>query len=141
MDPLTPLDTLCRIILRAREYEAQTPSDYDEGEGADNVDDDEEGALSVLDDDLNDGVELELQAAFEDLGEDQLAEVIAFCWVGQGTYEASDWDEAMSEAMDEVRAGTSSAIEGLLEMPMLASVMESGMAAFELTCEGVGDVS
>ena len=24
MDPLTPLDTLCRIILRAREYEAQT---------------------------------------------------------------------------------------------------------------------
>jgi hypothetical protein len=139
MDPLTPLDTLCRIILRAREYEAQTPSDYDEGEGADNVDDDEEGALSVLDDELNDGIEEELQAAFEDLGEDQLAEVVAFCWVGQGTYEASDWDEAMSEAMDEVRAG--GAIEGLLEMPMLASVMESGMAAFDLTCEGVGDVS
>jgi hypothetical protein len=130
---------LCRIILRAREYEAQTPSDYDEGEGADNVDDDEEGALSVLDDDLNDGVEEELQAAFEDLGEDQLAEVIAFCWVGQGTYEASDWDEAMSEAMDEVRSG--GAIEGLLEMPMLASVMEAGMATFEITCEGVGDVS
>jgi hypothetical protein len=139
MDPLTPLDSLCRIILRAREYEAQTPSDYDEGEGADNVDDDEEGALSVLDDDLNDGIEEELQAAFEDLGEDQLAEVIAFCWVGQGTYDASDWDEAMSEAMDEVRAG--GAIEGLLEMPMLASVMEAGMAAFDLTCEGVGDVS
>jgi len=139
MDPLTPLDTLCRIILRAREYEAQTPSDYDEGEGADNVDDDDEGALSVLDDDLNDGVEAELQAAFEDLGEDQLAEVMAFCWVGQGTYEASDWDEATSEATDEVRAG--GAIEGLLEMPMLASVLEAGMAAFELTCEGVGDVS
>lgn len=139
MDPLTPLDTLCRIILRAREYEAQTPSDYDEGEGADNVDDDDEGALSVLDDDLNDGVEEELQAAFEDLGEDQLAEILAFCWVGQGTYEVSDWDEAMSEAMDEVRAG--GAIEGLLEMPMLASVMEAGMAAFEITCEGVGDVS
>jgi hypothetical protein len=139
MDPLTPLDTLCRIILRAREYEAQTPSDYDEGEGADNVDDDEEGALSVLDDDLNDGIEEELQAAFEDLGEDQLAEILAFCWVGQGTYEASDWEEAMSEAMDEVRAG--GAIEGLLEMPMLASVMEAGMAAFDLTCEGVGDVS
>jgi hypothetical protein len=45
----------------------------------------------------------------------------------------------MSEAMDEVRAG--GAIEGLLEMPMLASVMESGMAAFDLTCEGVGEVS
>jgi len=139
MDPLTPLDTLCRIILRAREYEAQTPSDYDEGEGADNVDDEEEGALSVLDDELNDGVEEELQAAFDDLGEDQLAEVLAFCWVGTGTYDNTDWDEAYDEAMSEVRART--AIDSLMEMPMLASVLESGMAAFELTCEGVGDLS
>ena len=95
MDPLTPLDTLCRIILRAREYEAQTATDYDGGEAADNVDDEDEGALSVLDDTINDSVEEELRAAFEDLGEDQLAEVIAFSWVGQGTYEAGDWDEAM----------------------------------------------
>src|SRR4028118_1961454 len=138
MDPLTPLDTMCRIILRAREYEAQTATDYDGGEAADNVDDEDEGALSVLDDTINDSVEEELRAAFEDLGEDQLAEVIAFCWVGQGTYEAADWDEAMEEATDEVRAGTASAIEGLLEMPMLAGVMESGMAAFDITCEGVG---
>jgi hypothetical protein len=139
MDPLTPLDTLCRIILRAREYEAQTPSDYDGGEAADNVDDDDEGALSVLDDDINDGVEEELRAALDDLGEDQLAEILAFCWVGQGTYDAGDWDEAISEANDEVRSG--GAVDELLDMPMLASVMESGMAAFELTCEGVGDVS
>ena len=139
MDPLTPLDTLCRIILRAREYEAQTPSDYDGDEAADNVDDEEEGALSVLDDDINDGVEEELRAAFDDLGEDQLAEVLAFCWVGQGTYDASDWDEALAEANDEVAAG--GVIDELLDTPMLASVMEAGMAAFDLTCEGVGDVS
>ena len=100
MDPLTPLDTLCRIILRAREYEAQTPSDYDAGEDADNVNDDQEGALSVLEDEINESVEEELRAAFDDLGEDQLAEVVAFCWVGQGTYEAADWDEAMEEATD-----------------------------------------
>ncbi len=139
MDPLTPLDTLCRIILRAREYEAQTPTDYDGGEAADNVDDDEEGALSVLDDEINDGVEEELRGAFDDLGEDQLAEVLAFCWVGQGTYDVADWDEAFGEAMDEVRSR--SAIDELMDMPMLASVLEAGMAAFDLTCEGVGDIS
>ena len=66
MDPLTPLDTLCRIILRAREYEAQTASDYDRGEDPDNVDDEQEGALSVLEDEINDSVEEELIAAFED---------------------------------------------------------------------------
>jgi len=141
MDPLTPLDTLCRIILRAREYEAQTPSDYADDEAADNVDDEDEGSLSVLDDAINDSVEEELQAAFEDLGEDQLAEVIAFCWVGQGTYEASDWDEAIDEAQSLVSSGTDTAINELLQMPMLASVLESGLAAFELSCDGIGDLS
>ena len=140
MDPLTPLDTLCRIVLRAREYEAQTPTDYDGGEAADNVDDDEEGALSVLDDTINDSIEEELQAAFEDLGEDQLAEVLAFCWVGQGTYEAADWEEAMEEASDLAKDGGRAAIDELMDMPMLASVLEAGLAAFELSCDGVGDV-
>jgi len=141
MDPLTPLDTLCRIIFRAREYEAQTATDYDGGEAADNIDDEDEGALSVLDDTVNDSVEEELQAAFEDLGEDQLAEVVAFSWVGSGTYEAADWDEAMEEAMTLVSEGTQTAINELLEQPMLASVLETGLAAFELSCDGVGDVS
>lgn len=140
MDPLTPLDTLCRIILRAREYEAQTPSDYDEGEGADNVDDDDSGeALSVLDDDINDGVEEELRSVIDDLAEDQQAELLVFCWIGQGTYEASDWDEAIAEANDEIAGGD--VVDQFLEMPMLASVLEAGMAAFELTCAGVGDLS
>lgn len=141
MDPLTPLDTLCRIIFRAREYEAQTASDYDRGEDPDNVDDEQEGALSVLDDDINDSVEKELHSVFEDLGEDQLAEVIAFCWVGQGTYEAADWDEAMQEAQDLVGESTEEAIGELMEQPMLASVLESGLAAFDLNCNGVGEMS
>ena len=140
MDPLTPLDTLCRIILRAREYAAQTPTDYDGGEAADNVDDEDEGTLSVLDDTINESVEEELQAAFEDLGEDQLAEVIAFSWVGQGTYEAADWDEAYSEAQDLVADGTAGAIAELMDMPMLASVLDSGLAAFDLSCDGIGDL-
>ena len=140
MDPLTPLDMLCRIILRAREYEAQTATDYDGGEAADNVDDEDEGTLSVLDDTINESVEEELKAAFEDLGEDQLAEVIAFCWVGQGTYDAADWDEAMTEAQDLTSGGTDGAIDELMDMPMLASVLESGLAAFELSCDGIGDL-
>ena len=141
MDPLTPLDTLCRIILRAREYEAQTASDYDPGEDPDNVDDEQEGALSVLDDDINDSIEEELQSAFEDLGEDQLAEVIAFCWVGEGTYDVADWDEAMEEAQSLVNESVAEAISELMDQPMLASVLDSGLAAFDLSCDGIGEVT
>ncbi len=136
MDPLTPLETLCRIIVRAREYEAQTPTDYDGDEAAENVDDEDEGALSVLDDTINDSVEEELRAVLDDLGEDQLAEVLAFCWVGQGTYEASEWDEAIEEA-----GGETKIVGELMDMPMLASVLEAGMAAFEISCDGVGELT
>src|ERR1700750_1243746 len=141
MDPLTPLENLCRIILRAREYESQTASDYDRGEDPDNVDDEQEGTLSVLEDDINTSVEEELRAVFEDLGEDQLAEVIAFCWVGQGTYEAADWDEAMEEAQSLVSDGGDGAVAELMDQPMLASVLDSGLAAFDLSCDGIGEVT
>ena len=140
MDPLTPLETLCRIILRAREYEAQTV-DYADAEDADDVDAEQEGMLSVLEDDINDSVEEELKAVFEDLGEDQLAEVIAFCWVGQGTYEASEWDEAMEEAQCRVVYSVNEASYDLIDQPMLASGLESGLAAFVLSCDGIGEVT
>jgi hypothetical protein len=140
MDPLTPLETLCRIILRAREYEAQTV-DFADNEDADDVDDEQEGALSVLEDDINTSVEDELRSVFEDLGEDQLAEVIAFCWVGQGTYEAADWDEAMEEAQSVVSDSVDEAIDELMDQPMLASVLDAGLAAFDLSCDGIGEVT
>ncbi|MDV3256211.1 MAG: DUF3775 domain-containing protein [Sphingomonas sp.] len=136
MEPLTPLETLCRIILRAREYEAQVPTDYDGNEAPENVDDEGEEALSVLDDALNTGVEEELAAAIDDLAEDQQAELLAFAWVGQGTYDAADWDEAIEEA-----SSIANISEELIEMPMLASVLEAGMAAFDISCDGVGDLS
>jgi len=140
MDPLTPLETLCRIVLRAREYEAQTV-DYAADEDADDVDDEQEGMLSVLEDDINDSVEEELRSVFEDLGEDQLAEVIALCWVGQGTYESGDWDEAIEEAQGVVSESVEEAINELMDQPMLASVLESGLAAFDLSCDGIGEVT
>jgi hypothetical protein len=137
MDLLTPLDTYCRLILRARELEAQVPA-ADPDEDADNVDDlDEEGdqALSVLEDEINSGVEEEVRATLDDLADDQLAELLALAWVGRGTYDASEWDDAFAEASD---TDPESAIDELLDMPLLASHIESGLAAFDYSCEGVG---
>jgi hypothetical protein len=103
MELLTPLETLCRLILRARELEAQVPA-QDPDDDPDNVDDldDEDGdqALSTLEDELNTGVEEEVQAMLDDLADDQLAETLALAWVGRGTYDASEWDDAFAEASD-----------------------------------------
>lgn len=136
MEPLTPLETLSRIILRAKEYEAQVPTDYDGGEVAENVDGEDGEALSVLDDSINTSVEEELIGALEDLADDQQAELLAFAWIGQGTYDASDWDEAIEAAADE-----GNIVDELMDMPMLASVLEAGLAAFDLSVDGIGDLS
>jgi uncharacterized protein DUF3775 len=139
MELLTPLETLCRIIIRARENEAQVPA-QDPDEDADNVDDfDDEGgeALSVLEDELNSGVEEELRAILDDLADDQLAETLGLAWVGRGTYDVSEWEDACAEAND---LGAESRIDELMEMPLLASYLEAGLAAFDYSCDGVGQI-
>ncbi len=138
MELLTPLETLCRLILRARELEAQVPA-ADPDEDPDNVDDlDDEGedqALSVLEDELNTGVEEEVQAILDDLADDQLAETLALAWVGRGTYDSSEWEDAMAEANE---LNVDERMDELLDMPLLASHLDSGLAAFDYSCEGVG---
>ena len=139
MELLTPLETLCRLILRAKELEAQIPAE-DPDEDPDNVDDfDDEGgeALSVLEDELNTGVEEEVQALLDDLADDQLAETLALAWIGRGTYDVSEWDDAFAEASD---LGTDERMDELLDMPLLASHLESGLAAFDYSCEGLGQI-
>jgi hypothetical protein len=138
MDLLTPLETYCRLIIRAKEMEAQVPA-MDADEDADNVDDfdddAEDQALSVLEDELNSGVEEEMRAMLDDLADDQLSETLALAWVGRGTFDSSEWEDAMAEAADN---DPESAIDELMDMPLLASHLEAGLAAFDYSCEGVG---
>ena len=142
MELLTPLETLCRIIIRARENEAQVPA-QDPDEDADDVDDlsDDDGSgtvgLSSLEDELNSSVEEELRATLDELADDQLAETLALAWVGRGTYDASEWDDAFSEAGD---TDPESAIDELMDMPLLASHLDAGLAAFDFSCDGVGQL-
>ena len=137
MELLTPLETLCRLILRAKELEAQVPA-QDPDDDPDNVDDfDDEGdqALSALEDELNTGVEEEIQATLDELADDQLAETLALAWVGRGTYDTSEWDDAFAEAND---LSTDERIDELMDMPLLAGYLDAGLAAFDYSCEGVG---
>jgi hypothetical protein len=47
----------------------------------------------------------------------------------------------MEEAQELVSDGAAGAIEELMEQPMLASVLDAGLAAFDLSCNGIGEVS
>ena len=137
MELLTPLETLCRLILRAKELEAQVPAqDPDEDpENVDDLDDEGDQALSALEDELNTGVEEEIEATLDELADDQLSEVLALAWVGRGTYDASEWDDAFAEANE---LDADERLDELLDMPLLAGHLEAGIAAFDYSCDGLG---
>lgn len=124
------LDSLCRIIARLREYEALVPT-ADPDEGSNPTDD---GAVAVLDEAEDTSVEEELRAAIDDLADDEQQEMIALALVGRGTYDATEWDDAMSDAEEEVP----DAADWILQTPMAAAYIETGMAAFDLNCDDAG---
>ena len=134
MDLATPLETICRLIIRAREAEAQVPAIENDDE-IDPTDSDD--GFAVLEDEANEAVEEEIEALLDDLADDQLAEVLALAWVGRGTYDASEWDEALAEASD---PDSEAPADQLMEMPMLAAYLDAGLAAFDLSCQGVGQI-
>ncbi|HEY0271114.1 MAG TPA: DUF3775 domain-containing protein [Sphingomonas sp.] len=134
MDLETPLDSICRIIIRARELEAQVPGiDPDNDDPVDDSDD----KYDVLEDEMDETIGSELRAAIDDLAEDQQAELLALAMVGAGTYDASEWSDALEEANDH---GGETPVEQLLDMPMLSENLEAGLAAFDLSCQGIGQI-
>lgn len=127
------LETVCRIIIRAREYEAQVPA-VDPDDGSNPTDDSD---VEVLEDENNSAVEEELRAIIDDLAEDEQQELIALVMVGRGTFDASEWDDAMETASDELR----DAADYLLGVPMLSALIDAGLAAFDLSCDDVGQIA
>ena len=138
MDMSVDLESLCRIVQRAREYEALI-ADSDPDEGSDAVDD---GARDAIEDGLDeDGdenpAEAELRAIIDDLAEDEQAEVIALALIGADAFDAGEWEDALAAASDYVDATA----DWILEQPTFSTDLESGMAAFGLSCSGLGTLA
>ncbi len=134
MELVVSLDSVCRLIVRARELEAQVPGiETDDEEDPTDSDD----PYAVIEDEANTAIEEEVSTLLEDLAEDELAEILALALVGRGSFEAAEWDEALEEANE----GDSQDVIGQLrEMPMLAAYLEAGLAAFDLSCDGIGQL-
>ncbi|WP_019833435.1 DUF3775 domain-containing protein [Sphingomonas sp. PR090111-T3T-6A] len=135
MDLETPLDLICRIIIRARELEAPKPNIAPDD--VDDLDDSDEDEFDALESETDETVEDELRTAIEDLADDQQIELLALAMVGRGTYDASEWEDALEAASD---PSGESPVDQLLDMPTLAEYLDAGLSAFDLSCEGTGQV-
>lgn len=111
------------IILKARAFDAKEGL-ADDDSGSNPTDD---GDTDVLEDTPDDLTRLELADAIRGLNEEEQINLVALAWVGRGTYEISEWDQALETARSEHNRRTA---QYLLGLPLLGDYLEEGLAAF-----------
>ena len=121
------LDTVCAIVVRAREFDAQEAV-VEEDYGSNPIDEDFRSVLEAYPDDPT---FQELQSAIDGLNEDEQSALVALVWVGRGDYDVGQWKEALAVARSR-RTGPTSRY--LLGIPVLGDYLEEGLAAFGLSC-------
>ena len=121
-------EKICHVVVKARQFDAKE-ADSDPATGSNATDD---GMTDVLEDKKTDPVRQELVAFINAMNVDEQCALVALAWIGRGTYDKSDWNEAMSHARLEHNKRTA---QYLLGLPLLGDYLEEGMAAFGESCE------
>ena len=80
-----------------------------------------------------DRAEGEFDAVIESLNEDEQANLVAIMWIGRGSFEPEDWDEAVNTAMNEATIPTA---DYLMGMPHLPENIEAGLEALGVDVSG-----
>jgi hypothetical protein len=123
-----PLDTVCFLVVKAREFDAQVaPTDVESGS---NPSDDR--VVDVLEARADDPTQAELVGTIEALNEAELVDLVALMWIGRGDYTAEQWHEARGEAKRHRQVEKAAAY--LLGTPLLADYLEEGLAAVGRSC-------
>ena len=122
-----PLEKLAYIIEKAREFDAEVPSDAEEGSNA--ADDDER---QILLDTPDNPTEQELRDAIDGLGIPERQELLALMWLGRGDYDAASWSEALQQAR-QAQSATETAY--LVGTPLLGDYLEEAAAALDISLE------
>ena len=122
-------DKVCHIIAKARQFDAKEDmSDPDSGSNAS-----DDGMADVLEDlppDI-DATRQEIVEFIRSLDEDEQINLVALAWLGRGTYDLSEWRDALAEARSQHSKRTA---EYLLGLPLLGDYLHEGLAAFGESC-------
>ena len=121
-------EKVCHVIVKARTFDAKDGV-VDSGSGSNAADD---GMRDILEDFAGDATAQELVAFIRSLDEEEQVNLVALAWLGRGTYEPSEWDEAVNEAR---RAHNKRTAEYLVGLPLLGDYLEEGLAAFGANCD------
>lgn len=112
-------EKLAFIILKAKAFDALVAPD-DPSDASDAADD---RFVDALEDEPDNPVGRELQAAIAGLDVDAKTTLVALVWLGRGDFEAGEWREAVSAARARAEG---SAARYLMGMPLLGDYLAEG---------------
>jgi hypothetical protein len=125
-------DKVCYVILKARQFDVKE-GNADPNSGSDAIDD---GFTDVLEDKPDDPVFRELTGFINGLDIEEQLNLVALAWLGRGTYDKSEWSEALSIARQEHNKRTA---QYLLGLPLLGDYLEEGLSQFGRSCSDESD--
>ena len=121
-----PLDTVCFIISKSREFNVKAGSTDPR---AHEINDDDIDA-AVLEDRPSDPVEIELISYISDLNDGAQVDLVSIMWLGRGDG-PDTWEEAQTIATTEHNDHTAQYLVGT---PLLPVYLEEGLAAIGRNC-------
>ena len=117
-------EKVAHVIVLAREFDAQVDSWDQAG--------DDQDADSILESRSSGTVAAALKTFITDLNVDEQVSLVALTWIGRGTYEP----EELNDAMDTARAERVNPTEDyLLGIPLLADHLEAGLDRLGISVE------
>ena len=122
-------EKVAHVIVRAREFDVKVApwDDHSSGEREDEVE-------SILEDTPGDSTAEELKAFIDGLNVDEQVSLVALMWIGRGTYESDELNDAMATARSERVNKTSTY---LLGVPLLADYLEEGLQKLNYSVEDI----
>ena len=81
--------------------------------------------------------EAELRALIGAMNEDDQARLVAIMWIGRGTFDLSEWDEALATAY---REASTPCADYLIGTPHFSDHLEAGAEALGLNLNFEGDL-
>ncbi len=117
-------EKVAHVIVRARELDGKVAAWDGAGDEAD--------SSSILEDRRDDPTEAELRGFIDDMNVDEQVALVALMWIGRGTYDPDD----IQEALDTARAERVNKTEDyLLGVPLLADYLEEGLDRMGISVE------
>lgn len=123
-------EKVAHVIIKAREYDAKVGAWNESQEEGDA----EEDPGAILEGFANDPTRAELAGFIDALNDDEQAHLVALAWIGRGTFEPEELDEAVETAISEKANSTA---RYLLGIPMLADFLEEGLEKLGYSVEDV----